>query len=227
MLTDQHIVDLAVRVLPSEVLRMMGRPGRASPDQKYLDLVNRFTSETASLVRPKGVYTIRTVQCMTDQELALEGGPRFHGPVAGFLEPATRIAVSVVTIGPDLERLSRRSMSEGNLLEGFILDAIGSAAVDAAADMMIEFLRRHEMGSQEELTPPFSPGYCGMSVREQESLFEFVDAGAIGVSLTESCFMQPLKSISALIGIGEAQRIVARGSPCQWCDLTQCKMRRA
>ena len=108
-----------------------------------------------------------------------------------------------------------------------MLDAIGSAAVDMAADALAEILRDHEAEAAEALTPPFSPGYCGMPLEEQRVLFSIIQAESIGVKLTTSVFMQPIKSISGLVGIGPREKIDVHGNPCQWCELTECKMRRA
>ncbi len=226
MIAEQHTIEVDIQVLSSEVLRMMGCANKPASAEKHLDLITPLITEAAPLLQPRAVYVVRDVLEMGDDELTLNEGPVFHGPVAGFLKPAERIAVFVVTIGPAIEQLSKQRMGDGDILEGFVLDAIGSAAVDATADALVEHLRRQELRPDEELTPPFSPGYCGMSVREQETLFAIVDTTSIRVTLTESCFMQPLKSISGMIGIGNADQVVDRGSPCQWCDLAQCNMRR-
>jgi hypothetical protein len=38
--------------------------------------------------------------------------------------------------------------------------------------------------------------------------------------------MQPLKSVSGLIGIGLAEQVQSYGSPCDRCELYACSMRR-
>jgi len=53
-----------------------------------------------------------------------------------------------------------------------------------------------------------------------------VQAKSIGVRLLPTMIMQPIKSVSGLIGIGQSSAVEAHGVPCQWCDLTTCHMRR-
>jgi hypothetical protein len=65
-----------------------------------------------------------------------------------------------------------------------------------------------------------------MALEEQKTLFSIVDGGAIGVRLWPTCIMEPVKSVSGLIGIGPAEEIVERGVPCKYCELTDCSMRR-
>ncbi len=112
------------------------------------------------------------------------------------------------------------------MMEGYTLDAIGSAAADADADALADAVYWREAGPAEAITPPFSPGYCGLPLDQQISVFAIVNAKEIGVRLLPTMIMQPIKSVSGLIGIGDSQRVEAHGVPCQWCDLTTCHMRR-
>ena len=52
------------------------------------------------------------------------------------------------------------------------------------------------------------------------------DVENVGVQLSKSCLMHPLKSVSGLIGIGPADEIEDAGSPCDRCELYNCGMRR-
>ena len=134
--------------------------------------------------------------------LHLRGCPPFEGQIAGFMEPARRVAVFVVTIGDEIERMAERRMEQGATLEGFTLDAIGSAAADAAADAMADHVLWNEAGPDEAVTPPFSPGYCGMALDQQKMLFSIVDATLHRGRTLPTMIMRPIKSVSGLIGIG-------------------------
>lgn len=218
--------DLDVRVEPDEVLRMMGcgKEGKLRPEHRAL--VENLIEQSAAYIHARGTYSVRPVSRMTDSELLLEGCPPIRGPIAGFLKPATRVAAFVVTVGDDLEKMSDQRMRQGARLEGYVLNAIGSAAADAAVDALADIIYFEDASPEEALTPPFSPGYCGLPLDEQISVFAIVDARPIGVRLLPTMIMQPIKSVSGLIGIGESAQIEAHGVPCQWCDLTTCHMRR-
>lgn len=227
MNTNLHVIPLDVRVDEHEACRCMGcrtnKPLR--PDiQNELD---QRLAEAHDLIEPKAAYTILDVARMTDTELQLAGAPPFHGPIAGFLKPARRVAVCVVTIGPRLERYAAQLMKGDDVLGGYTLDAIGSAAADLACDALMDHLQLNVVSNDEAITPPFSPGYCGMSVDQQAPLFTIVDGGVIGVRLNASMMMSPVKSVSALIGVGPQEEVVYHGVPCQWCDLEKCHMRRS
>lgn len=221
-----HVFDLEVRVEPDEVLRMMGcgKEGKLRPEHRAL--VESLIAETEPSIHAQGVYSVRPVDRMTDNELVLQGCPPVRGPIAGFLQPATRVAAFVVTIGYELERMADQRLRHGDRLQGYILNSIGSAAADAAVDALADIIYFEDANPEEALTPPFSPGYCGLPLDEQISLFAIVNAKLIGVKLLPTMIMQPVKSISGLIGIGDSNKVEAHGVPCQWCDLTTCHMRR-
>lgn len=220
------VLELDVRFEIDEVLRMMGCGKDARVRPEHRELVERLVDETRDLLHPRGTYAVHAVERMTDHELITSGGPPVRGPIAGFLRPAKRVAAFVVTVGDQLERLSDERLRNGSKLEGYVLNAIGSAAADAAVDALADLIYFEEANPEEALTPPFSPGYCGLSLDEQLSVFAMVNSKEVGVKLLPTMIMQPIKSVSGLIGIGNSDEIEAHGVPCQWCDLTTCIMRR-
>lgn len=224
--SEGHVVELDIRVEPDEVLRMMGcgKDARLRPDHRAL--VERLIEESQPAISARGAYVVYPVRSMTDSELLLADSPAIRGPIAGFLKPARRVAAFIVTVGDDVERMADQRLRSGARLEGYVLNAIGSAAADAAVDALADVIYFEDAQPEEALTPPFSPGYCGLPLDAQISLFAMVDSRPIGVRLLPTMIMQPLKSVSGLIGIGESHQIEAHGVPCQWCDLTTCHMRR-
>jgi len=66
----------------------------------------------------------------------------------------------------------------------------------------------------------YSPGYCNWNVAEQHKLFKLLPKDFCGVSLTESVLMQPIKSISGFIGVGE--KIKYHHYKCKFCTQKQC-----
>lgn len=224
--SEGHVIELEVRVEADEVLRMMGCGKEAKLRPEHRALVDNLLNESRPLLQPRGTYSIYPVSQMTDTELVLAGCPPIRGLITNFLKPATRVAVFVVTVGDQLEKLADQRLRGGGRLEGYVLNSIGSAAADAAVDALADVIYFEEARPDEALTPPFSPGYCGLSLDEQLSVFAIVDAKPIGVRLLPTMIMQPIKSVSGLIGIGNSSHVEAHGVPCQWCDLTTCHMRR-
>jgi hypothetical protein len=114
-------------------------------------------------------------------------------------------------------------MSEGDPLTGYIYDIIGSIVVDAAADMMQSELEKTILSAGKKITNRYSPGYCGWDVSEQHKLFRLFPDNFCGIRLTDSALMDPVKSISGIIGIGEEVRY--NNYRCSLCDMKECAYR--
>jgi hypothetical protein len=139
------------------------------------------------------------------------------------IKDAEEVALFICTAGPEIGERSRRSMKEGDLLRGYIYDVIGSEVVEAAADRMQEELRAKMAANGNRISNRFSPGYCGWDVAEQHKLFGFFRDNFCGITLTESALMNPVKSVSGIIGIGRDVRFAPY--QCHLCEDKNCMYR--
>jgi hypothetical protein len=136
------------------------------------------------------------------------------------MKEAEEAALFICTAGPVIGEMSRNSMKSGDLLKGYVYDVIGSEVVEAAADRMQEDLRKSMASLGKEITNRFSPGYCGWDVVEQHNLFSFFKDNFCGITLTESALMNPVKSVSGVIGIGRNVRFTPY--QCKLCEEKNC-----
>lgn len=119
-------------------------------------------------------------------------------------------------IGVRAEELTRR----GDFLEGYIMDAVGSEIVEAAMDKIQDDLEQRVLADGLRITDRYSPGYCGWNVSEQQKLFSLFPDGFCGVTLTPHSLMQPIKSVSGIIGIGH--QVSRKGYACNVCEMADC-----
>lgn len=227
--TPQRIDHVSAPVDQGEVLRYLGYPAAAEPRLHLREIIDEWIRRAANRATPRAVYSVYPVIELRPRGMRLQtsaGEVEFHGAVGEFLGPAEYVAAFIATAGPGVERLASELMHEGDHLSAMIVNAVGAERAEAAEAMVIEQLR--EQGGEDAFTPtlPYSPGYCGMALTEQRTLFGLFGDHDVGVTLTESCLMQPLKSVSGLIGLGPIERIAAFGSPCDRCELYTCAMRR-
>lgn len=204
---------------PAELLRYLGYPAAAQPDRRMIERIETAASDALPCLQPRGVYALYAAGDSTPHSLAL-GGVAIAGNIGKFLGPSRRIAVFVVTVG---EAISHGAPADP--FAAWVRDCVGSWAAEHAADALMQRLRRH-LAPGEDLTLRYSPGYCGMEMREQRQLFQLVDAARAGVTLLPSLLMHPLKSISGLVGLAPQATLAQHRSPCELCPKTQCHMRR-
>lgn len=216
---------LPVEADVEQIIRFLGYPVTAKPDPRILKRVNRVAAEAKQYGNPRGVYAVYSLEGREENLIRL-GGTEIAGPVGDFLRAAEKIAIFVVTAGAGLTEQIERVNRGSDVLEAMVWDALGSHLADRACDALAEELRRRHVGHSEGLTPPYSPGYCGMEMDQQRPLFSLVDAASIGVELLPTFIMKPIKSVSGLVGIGPSGEVEASGSPCERCDRENCNMRR-
>jgi len=139
------------------------------------------------------------------------------------LRASEKIAVFACTIGDAVFEKSRSLMKNNEMLHGYIYDIYGSLAVENAMEQVQNNLKIEMAGIGSGISNRYSPGYCGWNVAEQKKLFGLLPPGFCGISLSESCLMQPIKSISGFIGIGPEIRY--KEYTCEVCDSSQCLYR--
>lgn len=191
---------------------------RIPPEGTLHEAAAEYLEKAASLVSPKVISIKKVVR----GPLGL-GGKK----LSSYIDRAESVHLFLVTIGDTIENTATRSMEEGDSLGGYLLDRIGSFAVESLAENYEESLRDHYTAKGLSVSSRFSPGYCDWPLEEQFKLAKLVKFSKAGVELTESCMMVPKKSISGLIAVGPKGLFPSkRRSPCHLCDLKNCGYRR-
>jgi len=141
------------------------------------------------------------------------------------LKRSDSVAIFLCTAGAEIGIRSKKAMQERDFLKGYIYDVVGSEIVEAATDIMQEDLEKSMLDSGMKITNRYSPGYCGWDVAEQHKLFELVPENFCGIQLSPSALMDPVKSVSGIIGIGKNVRY--NQYTCGMCEMDDCLYRRA
>lgn len=128
------------------------------------------------------------------------------------------------TAGEEIGKRSRQAMHERDFLRGYIYDVAGSEIVEAAADLMQEEMKRSAESDGKKITNRYSPGYCGWDVAEQHKLFKLFKDNYCGIRLTPSALMDPEKSVSGIIGLGENVKL--NPYTCRLCEMKNCLYRK-
>lgn len=154
-----------------------------------------------------------------------------QGPVADIFPQAEHLALFVVTLGAPIGEALDRCFAAGDVALAYMLDAMASVAADAAAALAerqyAASLTEGGWATRDGAALRYSPGYCGWNVSGQRALFAYLRPEAIGLSLTSSCLMQPLKSVSGVLIAGP--RAIHRFRPtydfCDRCEDRTCRRR--
>jgi len=176
---------------------------------------------------------------ITAEISAAEFEPVYHGggrndpstPVGGIFERADHLALFTVTIGERPGEEIARLFDENEFALAAMLDAAASAAAENAAELAErrygDVLRSNGWGAPHGCVLRYSPGYCGWHVSGQRKLFDYLGPEKIGVTLTISSLMLPLKSVSGVIIAAhrDVHEFAASFPFCQQCKTHECRER--
>ncbi len=214
-MTSDDRIDLAITIRRPDVLHFLGYPEGREPGGQLAGRLDDLLIRARGLSRPRGCY--RTLPVEAASNLRLE-------PME-----AERLVVGLVTIGSEIEERASQLARESDTVGALLLDAIGSAAVEEAADRLGVIITGAEVPPDEHapaLSCRISPGYGRWPLEAQTALFEHLPHAALGVTLRPSLMMEPRKSISFAMWLGSDARPIAGLSGCDRCLLTTCRYRR-
>ena len=223
----QYIEEAPVSIEPREVLRFQGY--RADPVQVQEGiqcLVQSQIDHSYRLIQPQAVFCIFPSCFCSEDRIKLEGGKEFSvGKVAQKWTGLKYLALAICTIGLVLEREVSRLFSVGEYAAAVMLDSAGSAAVENLTDYVNNIICQQALSKGLGVTTRISPGYGDWPLQEQRIVFALLPGDKVGVTLTEKYMMQPRKSLSFAIGIGEGFTIEKNVGRCRHCGMINCPYR--
>lgn len=116
-------------------------------------------------------------------------------PYASFLDGCQSVIISVTTLGHEVDR-TIKALSRTDMNKAVVFDCCASALLESMSD-------DYENSLAKEHTYRFCPGYGGSSVTDLKHIFRLMQPEKIGVTLGESCYMLPAKSMAGIIGVGK------------------------
>ena len=181
------------------------------------------------LVNPSLHHQNTEINSVEKGTVHLEEGPEFKSSkLSKTLKNCKEIVCYIATLGGDVEGEIKRLMDEKHLAEAYILDAMASVAADNIVEMFHQHMKDIYKNQSKQVTLCFSPGYCDWPITDQKKLFSMIDSNELDIELTDSCFMQPRKSISGIFGITPPDSNPREQSynPCLECNRHNCSARR-
>jgi len=222
------IIEIQPDLSMSDVFQFLGDKGE--PQQYSHALKNRVRTlkeKAQALLGPRLLYGVYKIDHISKASVEIQEDCRFKSPkLSNTLRPCEEIVCFIATVGTRIEKEINRLFEQNRLADAFVLDAVGSAAVENLVDQFQETIKEAMEEQEKTVTIRFSPGYCDWPVTEQKKLFKLLDSQ--DVELNDSCLMTPRKSISGVFGIqSDYENGDKAYNPCWDCNKTDCSARRA
>ena len=208
--------NIPVDLETDKVLKFIGMRGG---NQQIEEIVQELVEVARSVARPKVVYKVSYIDSKNGDTVTIDG-VRFTSRVLRInLDQVERVFPYIATCGTELEEMA---VPSSDVMKSFCFDAIKTMVVRSAitylSNHLIEYYALDKMSRM-------SPGSLeSWPLAQQKELFSlFGDTEElIGVRLTKSCVMVPLKSVSGIYFPTEI-----RFESCQLCPREKCIGRRA
>ena len=229
---NEILTFTAAEVVPDRVavLAQLGIPPRADLPPRTEALLVAASALFTEHVAPAGVMSELPAEVFAPVYRG-EGRNATESPVEIIAARAEHLALFAVTLGQGIGDALARLFAAEDFALAYTLDAMASVAADGAAELAERRfeadLRARGWAAPDGAALRYSPGYCGWDVTGQRRLFAALQPERIGLTLTDSCLMQPLKSVSGVLLAGP--RAIHRFPPtydfCDRCETRTCRSR--
>lgn len=170
----------------------------SSPEVNYATRANEIKARMEAAFTPRACYIKAAIDNRGEDFVDVLGIHLVSKPLAGLLSPCGEVYLFAATTGANVDRFLTKA-KHSSPVDNMLADAAGSAAIEATCDFVDSYLADKE---GKKLCQRFSPGYSELSIDCQPSFLHLLDSErAIGLTITDSMMMAPVKSVTAIVGI--------------------------
>lgn len=208
-----------------EAVRYLGY-GNHAVDNQTLSLISNSFRELEAVVNKRFVY--RIFELKSDDAKRLEIGTlRIESSnLSRNLKGCMEVIVFGATLGTGVDMLMKKR-AVTDMASVVVLQACAAAMLEAYCDQCQTELAEELERENRYLRPRFSPGYGDFGIGYQAEILRMLDAAKkIGLSVTESSMLTPMKSVTAVIGISDT-RTPCHREGCESCEKKDCLYRRS
>lgn len=221
MLEERLIGLQSLGLSDAEVYMAMGYRGN-TPEAEICVMVDEIRAEIQSLCAPRYMFQILEARQLSKQRILVADMEFSLGGIIGsYLSGMTHVCLFVATAGKEYAAYLHRLKAQNNIVKEYVADSVGSVIAEACVTLLGEEL---DKDSKLRHSLPYSPGYCGWDIREQQKLFSLFPPEPCGITLSESSLMSPVKSVSGFFGLGE--ELSHQPYRCEICNNKQCYKRK-
>ena len=208
-----------------EAVRYLGY-GKNEVDDKTLQEIQDSFRELERLADKKSIYRIFELSLKDENELKIGNVEIYSRNLRTNLKDCKQVVLFVATLGTEVDRLIRK-MQVVDMAKAVVMQACAATLLEEYSDELQQKIAEHMQEQGKYIRPRFSPGYGDFSIQHQKAVLAMLEASKrIGVTMTDSYMLTPTKSVTAVIGIGDAEMNCNLNS-CEECDKTDCTYRRS
>lgn len=208
-----------------EAIRYLGY-GKCAVDDRTLALIEDSFRELEQVAGAKDIYRIFELQHPEEDRIQIEKMNIESRNLAKNLRGCREVIVYGATLGCGVDMLMKK-YSLTDMPRAVVMQACAAAMLEEFCDGRQREIEAQLSGDGKHLRPRFSPGYGDFSITHQGELLRMLDAAKkIGLTMTDSMMLTPIKSITAVMGISTTEESCSIEG-CEACDKKDCLYRRS
>jgi len=208
--------DIPVHVTNEDVLASMQMTGRK---HSFRHIIQELVDAAIQVAKPKVLYRISYIEDQNGDSVVIDG-VEFKSPVLKMnLENAERVFPYIATAGRELENIP---VSRQDIMREYCLDIVKETILEQSIRYFEEQLtKEYALGKMAHMNPGSISEWPISQQVPMFSLFGDVET-LIGVCLTESFLMDPIKSLSGIYFPAEVDF-----KSCMLCTRHPCSKRKS
>ncbi|MDD5021493.1 MAG: hypothetical protein PHR82_05065 [Endomicrobiaceae bacterium] len=179
------------------LIRMGANKFKTRIDEKTESLITESIENVQKILQPKYAisYTDKKIE---NNKIIIENFIIESKDIIKLLEKSEIICGFVATVGHAIDIKIDLLQKQDKAL-AYIYDSIGSVAIEQLVDNINDEIKKSNSGYT--LTRRFSVGYGDWKIENQKPFLVWLGADKIGITLSDTFQMNPMKSVSAILGL--------------------------
>jgi hypothetical protein len=224
-----HHIDIEFSDLPfdiGEMYSLMGYGAGKQPADEVQAIIDGMLSDMHEHCKPRIGYEIFSGGAIDKEHIQVEDVKTENivlnvGKIIAYaLHEAESFAIFTATAGSRFDKWLKKIEQEDDIVKAYLANTLGSVLVEAAVSLLMRKLEAESAAAGLNISNNYSPGYCDWLLVEQKKLLSVFSDGRTGITLTDSCLMLPIKSVSGIVGIGK--NVKKRPYGCAVCKMKNC-----
>lgn len=208
------------------ILRHMGYPADAVVPGDILNEVEKTVTRLKDVMVPEVFY--EELSCrVIDYNRVIFG--EIHTIESRYVADAFKdcesVIVTVSTLGSRLDLICSGYFDEKEYVAALVADAAGVTALNSLNRVFWTGLAEKAVEKGMGLTKSICPGLGDWVVGDQRILFDILGDAVKGITLNDSHMISPMRSETAVYGMGKGMGISKVHHDCKDCNLELCSFR--
>lgn len=209
---------------PREAARYLGYH-KVQPDETISAMIDDCIAEVEDAAVPRSIHERFPLLFSSDGTFQIASLHLHSRSLQWNLAGCSEVFLFAATLGIAVDTLIKRAALMDSA-KGAVMQAAAAAVIEAFCDEENDKIRIEAESEGRYLRPRYSPGYGDLSLDCQRDFLYLLKAQKnIGLTVTDSGLMVPIKSVTAIIGISPDNSFCHRQG-CEVCTKADCNFRR-